>query len=615
MTVGTDRDPSALLDQLPAEHRLLVQEAARHLPVRTEEVLAAPTHRALGRVARDATLLLCLGAAAREVRADGPLVEAARSALQTLRDLQGSSGTFRGGDNVDSPPDSAFTVNDLAWARVRLERLPANAAPAVELTELFDELLDAVTPALVHGGVHTPNHRWEIASALARLWEAGGSEQARERALEWLAEGVDLQADGMFSERSANYAAHVSVPSLLAMGRILELPALREAADRGTRTQAQLTGTDGLVETLASRRQDQFAPFDGGALHPWFRAHAARTGDPLSARAAQRTSAIADADAVLTLLAHALEDPSALGPLPDPTPSATPDRPELMELDPSGLVRIDHGDSRAVLFGGTDTAAIGRIASGTSSRPVLARLVGRSVGVTEVRLSRDFFSLGPLRPGPPRRVHSAEEAGRFSYELCEEVQAEYFQPLGLERHDPHGEYPLGFNGRFAAAMDFPHRPVDVLALTTTLRAELAPGHLNLHFRFTGTDTPLCLLLALDGGSLSPGLRRDERGRLVLEPADDGAPASAGAVSREAHCTLAGDGETLEISAVGALGGRAFYDPGEQYTFLGATDEPRGEVLLIPARSSAPLTLSLRLRALGEPPTGVSGQGLSVDSRA
>ena len=70
--------------------------------------------------------------------------------------------------------------------------------------------------------------------------------------------------------------------------------------------------------------------------------------------------------------------------------------------------------------------------------------------------------------------------------------------------------------------------------------------------------------------------------------------------REARCTLAGDGETLEISAAGALGGRAFYDPGEAYTFLGATDEPAGEVLLIPARSSAPLTLSLRLGAVGDP---------------
>lgn len=71
--------------------------------------------------------------------------------------------------------------------------------------------------------------------------------------------------------------------------------------------------------------------------------------------------------------------------------------------------------------------------------------------------------------------------------------------------------------------------------------------------------------------------------------------------REARCTLEDGGETLEISAVGALGGRAFYAPGEAYTFLGATDEPDGEVLLIPARSSTPLTLSLCLAASSASP--------------
>lgn len=606
MAPATAHSTSSLLDQLPAEHLRLVEDAARRLPARTEEVLAAPTHRALGRVVRDATLLLCLGSPSARAGAGPshgampparPLVEAARSALRALGTLQGPSGTFRGGDNVDSPPDTAFTVNDLAWARVRLGQLPTSARTAPELAGTLDDLLGAVAPALVHGGVHTPNHRWEIASALSRLWEAGGAEQTRERALEWLAEGVDLQADGLFSERSANYAAHVSVPSLLAMGRILELPALIEAADRGTRTQAELTDADGRVETLASRRQDQFELFDGGALHPWFRSHAARTGDPLSSRAVQRTSALADADAVLTLLAHAMEEPAALDPLPGPAPSATAEGPEIVELGSSGLVRIDHGSSRAVLFGGTDTAAIGRIASGTSSRPVFARLAGRSIGVREVRLSRDFFSLGPLRPGPPRRTAGPDGAGGCSYRLEEQVEAEYFHPLAPVHRDPQGDYPLGFTGRFAAAMDFPHRPVDRVRLSTTLRADLAPGRLDLHFSIDGPETPLCLLLALDGGSLSPALRRDEQGRHVLEPSHEGTTTDD--LPRAAHCTLEGHGEALEISAAGALGGRAFYAPGEAYTFLGATDEPSGEVLLIPALSSTPLTLSLRLGVLGE----------------
>jgi hypothetical protein len=581
---------------------LLLAEAALALPERAQQVLARPTHRALGRVVRDATLFLLPGRPDHEAT-EALLVDAAAGALAGLRSLQLPSGTFRGGDNVDSPPDTAFTVNDLAWARAAIAG--ADSGGAEDLTGLLpslDGLLEAVTPALVRGGVHTPNHRWEIASALSRLWEAQGDPAARERAEQWLAEGVDLQADGMFSERSANYAAHVSVPSLLVMGRILDREDLIRAADVATLRQAELTDAGGLVETLASRRQDQFSPFDGGALHPWFRAHAARAADPFTARAAQRTAHLADADALLTLLAHGTEDPRALGPVPSPVPDPTPEAPEIVELADSGLARVDHGTSAAVLFGGTDTARLGRIASGTSSRPVFARFHGRRAGVREVRLSRDFFSLGPLRPGPPvaasgsapRSVQpSGSGTDALEYVLHEEAGAEYFQPLPRERLDPQGRYGLEFNGRFAAAMDFSRRPAEVITLRTTVYARIAPGELTLRLEFEGPATPICLLLALDGVDPS-GLHRDELGRHVLAPP----------VGRDVNgpdrlrCLLPGDEEQLEIVASGHLGGRAFYDPGEAYTFLGATDEPDGDVLLVPASTAAPLELRLRCAGTG-----------------
>ncbi|ATG56174.1 hypothetical protein CFK41_16360 [Brachybacterium ginsengisoli] len=569
-----------------------VAQAALELPGRAEQVLAEPTHRALGRVVRDAVLFLLPGHPAHDVPTE-QLVTATADALDGLAALQLPSGAFCGGDNVDSPPDTAFTINDLAWARTALAAADADASIGADaLLERLDPLLEAATPALVHGGLHTPNHRWEIASALCRLWEALGDPAARDRAEQWLAEGVDLQADGMFSERSANYAAHVSVPALLAMGRILERPALLDAADVATRRQADLTDATGMVETLASRRQDQFERFDGGALHPWFRAHAARTQDPLTARAARRTADRADADSLLTLLALGTEDLRVLGALPAPAADPTPEQPEVVELSVSGLVRADHGTSSTVLFGGTDTARLGRVTSGTSSQPVLARFLGRSAGVRELRLSRDFFSLGPLRPGAPIPVEAPD--GALRYTLEEEVGGEYFQPLPPAEQRADGGYDLEFNGRFAAAMSFSRRPVETLTLRTTMQATLRADELSLRWDFVGPTTPICLLVALDG--LVPGadLRRDGQGRHVLEPADD-VPAADGASS--ARCVLRGAEEQLEIEVEGDLGGRAFYDPGEAYSFLGATDEPGGDVLLLPATTAGPLALTLRITPL------------------
>src|SRR5699024_3112779 len=135
---------------------------------------------------------------------------------------------------------------------------------------------------------------------------------------------------------------------------------------------------------------------------------------------------------------------------------------------------------------------------------------------------------------------------------------------------------------------------------TSMQATTRPEELELRWEFTGPATSLCLLLALDAAPTGPGLRRDAQGRHVLEPSagDAEGPRSAhwhlGSHEESLEVAAAGAAQRLEISAAGALGGRAFYDPGEAYTFRGAGDEPAGEVLLIPASSDAPLTLRLRI---------------------
>jgi hypothetical protein len=173
-----------------------------------------------------------------------------------LRSLQGPSGLFTGGDNVDSPPDSAFSVNDLADAAAVLRR-PGAAPGEGPLTAALDEVLAAVTPALLTGGVHTPNHRWELSAALARLHRVHPRPALVARIGQWLAEGVDLDADGLFSERSANYAAHVSNPSLLAVADVVDRPDLLDAVERNLDATLDLLLPDGTVETVHSRRQDQ----------------------------------------------------------------------------------------------------------------------------------------------------------------------------------------------------------------------------------------------------------------------------------------------------------------------------------------------------------------------
>lgn len=62
---------------------------------------------------------------------------------------------------------------------------------------------------MVTGGVHTPNHRWVICSALSQINALFPDIKYVNRIDEWLSEGIYINEDGHFPERSSNYSAVV----------------------------------------------------------------------------------------------------------------------------------------------------------------------------------------------------------------------------------------------------------------------------------------------------------------------------------------------------------------------------------------------------------------------
>ena len=77
----------------------------------------------------------------------------------------------------------------------------------------------AAASALERGGVHTPNHRWEMTAALCRLQAVLPGVDLQQRIEDWLAEGIDIDADGLYSERSPNYAVPRIEPVPAGYGR------------------------------------------------------------------------------------------------------------------------------------------------------------------------------------------------------------------------------------------------------------------------------------------------------------------------------------------------------------------------------------------------------------
>jgi hypothetical protein len=503
-----------------------------------------------------------------------------------LREVQGPSGLFTGGDNVDSPPDSAFSVNDLADALLMLRRAdrPPDDDAAQRLAEPLEQLLTAATPALTSGGVHTPNHRWELSAALARLHLLSPQPALAARVDQWLAEGVDIDDDGLYSERSVNYAAHVSNPSLLTVADVFERPDLVDAVERNLDATLDLLLPDGSVETVMSRRQDQRWPMPLAAyLLPLRRLALLRGRGDLAWAAglalAQGITSPAETAARIVL------DPDMTLMLPAPV---KPERSRQRVFGPAGLL-VDHRPTTTtVVFGGSDYPRHGRIRSGLANSPTFLRLFAGAAVMESARLSRTFFGRGPFRGDG--LIVERNPLGGTTVTLAETVAAAYYQPLAPADRDARGDYRLGDDGRFSAAMDFDRRTRDDVTLNTTVQIGLTPAGVEVTVDVTGAVVDWALELAFRPGGTVTGARALGGHRWQLDAtAAESARYQVGDDVLTVTVLEASDGEGGPLPASSA---EPTYEPGEEYRFLGGTDAATGQLLYVAARVPSRIRLGI-----------------------
>lgn len=191
-----------------------------------------------------------------DARAETLLAHANLAADYLLRAQRPSGNIDLLSVNPDSGPDTGFTVQMLCTVfELGADALRSNQAGA-ELLEKLERFIRRAVPGMLEGGFHTPNHRWVIVSALVQAKALFPDLDVTETVERYLAEGIDIDAEGCFIERSVGVYDAVNNRSLLFIAEHWECPDALPAVQRSLDFDLYLLHDDGTAETGLSRRQD-----------------------------------------------------------------------------------------------------------------------------------------------------------------------------------------------------------------------------------------------------------------------------------------------------------------------------------------------------------------------
>ncbi len=382
--------------------------------------------------------------------------------------------------NFNSPPDTGFVVHNVAPAAFLGKRYHVP-----EVTAALEPFLRKAGRALSVGGVHTPNHRWVICQALAEINSVFPDSSYLRRIDQWLAEGIDIDSDGQFDERSTTIYNTVVDRALTVVAAKLNRPELLEPVRLNLNAMMYLLHPGYEVVTEISHRQDQYQRGDMGRY--WFplRYLAVHDGNGQYATLADYFAPRAAG------LAALLEYPelAAGGPPPEPIPE------DYEKVFPGmAVARIRRGPVSATLLLQNDSRFL-----------TLRR--GHAI-IEAVRFASAFFGKGQF----VSRMYSKENGG---YLLSQELEGPYYQPFDPPRRIAAGEWSNTRPSR---------KQSDICKLRQTAFISETKTGFRVRLRSDGTSgVPLAVEIGFRSGASLQGARE-------LEGVADGWLMGAGAVA-------------------------------------------------------------------------------------
>lgn len=188
---------------------------------------------------------------------DEKLLDRALLSLETLIAATHEDGTMDLYEtNFHDATCIGFTVTPLAYVFRVLKREDRGSKIEQILKDRLRDFFRIGAQGMCNGGFHTPNHRWVMAAALSLMSNILDNNRYREEAERYLAEGIDCDSEGNYTERSVAIYDITVNESLIVIARELEMPELYEHIQRNLKKNFTYFEPDGTICTLNSRRQD-----------------------------------------------------------------------------------------------------------------------------------------------------------------------------------------------------------------------------------------------------------------------------------------------------------------------------------------------------------------------
>lgn len=186
------------------------------------------------------------------------LMERIRQGVRFVEVTQRPNGFFDFNDcNFYSAPDTAFCLKRIFPVYYYLKNTAYELPGCMEMTERLEKILTSAADAICTGGFHTPNHRWAIASILSVLSVLFDRKDYRDVADRYLAEGIDCNDDGEYSERSAGNYNRINNDAMIMLAVSRKDDSYFEPVIRNLRMMLTYIEPDGSVFTNNSTRQDR----------------------------------------------------------------------------------------------------------------------------------------------------------------------------------------------------------------------------------------------------------------------------------------------------------------------------------------------------------------------